>query len=270
MSEDPSDGAALFRREGDRFVPSALTQGPWDPDALHGGAVAALAAHGIESLPAPAPMRLCRLSVDLLRAVPMAPLEVETEVLRTGKRLQLSELRIAHQGKPVVRAAGLSIRTERVPGLAEHEVDGPPARTTPDALSPLALDGDLDRKLPGYLRALDFRSEGLRMRGAWSAAIWCRLRVPVVDGAPLTPMVRLAATADFASGLGNPIDLEHYVAINPDLTIQIERPPTSDWIGVEAETHVRADGMGNSQGSVFDLAGRVARVEASLFIDRRP
>ena len=65
------------------------------------------------------------------------------------------------------------------------------------------------------------------------------------------------------------MDFAHYVAINPDLTLQIERPPESDWIAVEGETHVARDGMGNSSGAVFDLGGRVARVQASLFIDRR-
>jgi len=35
---------ALFEVEGDGFLPTELSQGPWDPDALHGGAPAALMA----------------------------------------------------------------------------------------------------------------------------------------------------------------------------------------------------------------------------------
>ena len=260
-SAEPS---ALYRIEGSQVLPSEWTQGPWDPGAQHGGAVAALAVRGLEAMPTPAPMRLARLSLDLLRGVPMAPLEIEEEVLRTGKRLQLAELRIRHEGRVVVRAKGLFMRRARIEGIGEPE---PPARatTSPEDGSP----PDESVRLPGYLRALEFRSQGRRLRGAWSSFAWCRLRVPVVVGEVPSPCVRLAAAADFASGIGNPLDLERYVAINPDLVLQVEREPHSEWIGVEGETHVCGDGMGNSSGAVYDLEGRVARVQASLFIDRR-
>jgi hypothetical protein len=77
------------------------------------------------------------------------------------------------------------------------------------------------------------------------------------------------ACPDFASGIANPIDLERYVAINPDLTIAVEREPRSEWIGIGGETRMCGDGMGHSLGAVFDLEGRVARVQASLFVDER-
>ena len=37
---------ALFVADHDRFVPTELARGPWDPNALHGGPVAALVAGG--------------------------------------------------------------------------------------------------------------------------------------------------------------------------------------------------------------------------------
>jgi hypothetical protein len=264
MNEIPEDSEALYRAEGGLLVPTELTQGPWDPTAQHGGAVAALVVRCLEAVPQPTPMRLARVTLDLLRGIPIAPLTAETDVVRQGKRLQLVDVRLLHEGTPVVRGSGLFIRRDRVDGV--EATVAPRASTLPDD----GVPPDAGRVLPGYIRALDFRSQGVRERGAWSAAVWCRLRVAVVEGETPSPCVRLAAAADFTSGIANPLDLEHYVAINPDLTLHVEREPSSEWLGVEGETQVCSEGMGQSMGSVFDLEGRVARVQASLFIDRRP
>ena len=39
---------ALFVPEGSTLVPTAAARGPWSPDALHGGPVAALVARCVE------------------------------------------------------------------------------------------------------------------------------------------------------------------------------------------------------------------------------
>ena len=56
--------------EGDRFVPSDFARGPWSPDALHGGPVAALIGRAVEACPSDEPMHVARLTVELLRPVP--------------------------------------------------------------------------------------------------------------------------------------------------------------------------------------------------------
>ena len=263
MSKTSSEPEALYHLDGAHAVPTEWTQGPWDPNAQHGGAVAALVTRFLEAEPRPASMRLARLTMDLFRGVPVAPLLVETRIVRQGRRLQLVDALVQHEGQSVARASGLFIRREEVPGVSAS--DSTIAATLPEqGVSPASA-----ASLPGYIRALEFRSQGTRERGAWSSAIWCRLRVPVVAGEVASPCVRLAAGADFASGLASDLDLERYVAINPDLSVAIEREPRSTWVGVEGETHVCADGMGHSHGSIFDLEGRVAQVQASLFIDAR-
>ena len=43
------DRPPLFVRDGEWFVPSVRTAGPWSPDAMHGGPPAALLAWAVES-----------------------------------------------------------------------------------------------------------------------------------------------------------------------------------------------------------------------------
>jgi hypothetical protein len=64
---------AIFRREGDPFVPSGHTRGPWDPGAQHGGAPAALLADAVDRLAQAAGMAVARLTFEFLGHRPQHP-----------------------------------------------------------------------------------------------------------------------------------------------------------------------------------------------------
>src|SRR5947209_15126337 len=101
---------AIYKAEGATIHTSAFAGGPWDPKLQHGAAPASLICWAVEQLPSPTPMRVARLTVDLMRPVPVSPLTLQTEVLREGKKIQLVAVRLAADGNDVVRATGLRIR----------------------------------------------------------------------------------------------------------------------------------------------------------------
>ena len=81
---------ALYRREGDAFVGSNCTQSSWSPGAQAGGAVLALLGHVLEDVPTLTPMSLSRMTVDLVRPVPIGePLWIDHLVIREGKIIQV-------------------------------------------------------------------------------------------------------------------------------------------------------------------------------------
>jgi len=82
---------AVFHRDGERFVPTELARGPWDPNAQHGGPCAALLAGLLEQHDAGPPARVVRMTIELLRPVPMEPIELRARTLRPGKKVQLVE-----------------------------------------------------------------------------------------------------------------------------------------------------------------------------------
>ena len=86
---------AIFRVDGNDVVTSPYAAGPWDPSMQHGSPPAALVVWAAERIPTPVPMRVARVTVDLMRPVPVAPLTIESEVVREGIRLlqQRDELR---------------------------------------------------------------------------------------------------------------------------------------------------------------------------------
>jgi hypothetical protein len=104
---------AIFRREGDLLVPSLFAQGPWNPEHLHGGPICGVLARAIEACESPVPMRVARISVEMTRAVPMAPFAVRAVVSRAGKRIQQIDAEIEADGMTLVRASALRVRIGR-------------------------------------------------------------------------------------------------------------------------------------------------------------
>jgi hypothetical protein len=88
----PSVAAAFYEPDGDRYVATELTRGPWDPSAQHAGPPAALLGREIERLGAGRiggegpPAQVGRITYEVLRSVPIAPLRVEAQVVRPGRR----------------------------------------------------------------------------------------------------------------------------------------------------------------------------------------
>src|SRR5258708_16824648 len=111
---------AIYRVDGADVETSAAAGGPWDPRLQHGAAPSSLICWAIERLPAPVPMGVARLTVERLRPVPVAPMTLETEVLREGRKIQLIAARLLANGNEVVRATALRVRREEraLPGSA--------------------------------------------------------------------------------------------------------------------------------------------------------
>jgi len=56
----------------------------------HGGGPSALFCWAVAQEQTPEPLRIARLTVDLLRPVPVAPMVLESETVRTGRKIRVS------------------------------------------------------------------------------------------------------------------------------------------------------------------------------------
>src|ERR1700737_771352 len=100
---------AIYRVDGNRVVTSPDAAGPWDISMQHGSAPAALVVWAAEAIPTPQPMQIARVTIDLMRPVPVAPLTLETEVLREGRKIQLCAVRLRAGEAIVVGATVLKL-----------------------------------------------------------------------------------------------------------------------------------------------------------------
>ena len=86
--------------------------------------------------------------------------------------------------------------------------------------------------------------------------MWLRDRRALVAGEAFTPFVRAALCADFASPFANsgPDGLDY---INADLTLHLGRLPVGEWIGLETNDRVAADGVSVAECRYFDRTGPI-------------
>jgi len=267
--DQPQGG--LFIRDGHRFVPQPIAAGPWDPGALHGGPPASLVGRLIlDHEPGDASWFLARLSVELVRPVPMAPLEVAITVRRPGRRVQLLDAVVtAPDGTEVLWARGLRL-VQQDNGLDESQVPQPQREPTPPPGSYPIWTSELALPWPAFSGAYEMRIvHGTPFSEPGPAAVWSRLLLPLIDGEPIHPLDRVITLADFPNGFGNAVPFEQYVYINPDLTVSLHRLPAGEWVLLDAHMYARSTGHGSSVGVLVDELGPIGTASQSLLITAR-
>jgi hypothetical protein len=281
---------SVFLAEGEHFAPTEHARGPWDPQTLHGGAAAALMTAAFERVEPGAQLLIARLGFELLKPIPFVPLSVSTQIVRNGRRVQelAGEMRAGEE--VVCRASALRVQPipAGLPGVAAVPGDGTRAttRTGPSGAIESHV-ASLDEAMPDpgagtpHRFALDdsdrlsFAASAMEMRwlsepGALGPGrVWMRLRHPIVPGESLTPLARLAATADFGNGISAELPFEAFVFINADLTVHLHRQPLGEWIGTDARTLLHTGGTGLAESILHDVHGPVGRALQTLVVQPR-
>jgi hypothetical protein len=257
---------AFYERDGDRFVATELTRGPWDPGAQHAGPPAALLGHALEGLPDAERFQIGRISFDILRAVPIGPVQVAARVLRPGRRVQLIEAELGDGTETLMRATAWRIRTEPVEipaeALAASPPPPPPERGSEVSFFPTGQEH-------GYHSAMEVRfiSGGFIEPGP--AVVWLRMRQPLIAGEETSPLQRLLVVADVGNGVSASLDYRRHLFINVDLTVHLERMPAGEWVCVDAVTLPAPNGLGTAESVLSDGEGRVGRALQTLLIAER-
>jgi hypothetical protein len=256
---------SIYRVEGAVAHTSALAGGPWDPKLQHGAAPSSLVCWAVERLPSPVPMRVVRLTVDLMRPVPVAPLTIESAVLREGRKIQLVSVRLLAGGTEVVRATALRVRrlAQALPSTAFYpplDMRGPEVGRDPAT----AGMGETP-----FLSGISMRVARGSFRLPGPAAVWYRAERPIVEGAALSPLMRAAIAADFCNGTSSVLDFKEWTFINADLTLSLAREPVGDWILLDAETWAGPDSIGLAAARLADRCGYFGRAVQSVLFEKR-
>jgi hypothetical protein len=254
--------------EGGAWLPTDAARGPWSPDALHGGPVAALLAGAAEEAGGTdVAWQPARLTVELLRPVPVEPLGVSATVVRPGRKVQMVDAALR-------TADGTTVATARLLQIREAPTDVEP--TTRDVAPPPGPDTVGESPTFALAPGEAFHSHGVEHRfvaGAFMepgpATDWIRLRVPVVPDEAPSPLQRTAAAADFGNGISRVSDFETLLFINPDLTIHLHRAPVGEWVCLDAVTWMEDRGLALAESRLYDQHGPIGRALQSLLIDRR-
>lgn len=255
---------AIYRVDGNSVVTSSDAAGPWDRRMQHGSAPSALVTWAAERLPTPVPMNVARVTIDLMRPVPVAPLTIETEVLREGRKIQLCEVKLLADGVQVVGATVLKVK--RQPQQLPDDVRELPV-TLPSPEDSLVEDGH--GATSPFAGMVSMRAARGRFGQAGAGAIWFRFDHPLVEGEAVSQAMRAVVAADFSNGTASTLDFRTWTYINADLSVSLARQPVGDWILLDGESWIGPDGAGLAMSRLADRQGYFGRAVQSLVIEKR-
>jgi Thioesterase-like superfamily len=251
---------AFYEERDGAFVPSELTRGPWDRHAQHAGPPSALLGRAIERLEPRAGMRVGRVTLEILRPVPLRPLSPSVRIVRPGRSVELLEATLSGPDEEVMRA-----RAWRVEASSVRLDDADPVPPGPGS-------GAAGEFFPtgepiGYHTAMEYRFLEGGFTEPGPARVWMRPRVPLVAGEEISPLQRVLVAADSGNGVSAALDWRRFIFINTDLTVHLLREPAGEWVCLDAVT--RVDGLGMSDTALYDERGRIGRAVQTLLVRPR-
>jgi len=260
------------------YHPRRWAGSPWSASMQHGGPVIGLFARETERVADDLDMRLARLTVDLFKAVPLAPLVAETRVIRQGRRVAALEsiLHPRDDGSPVCRASSLLLRATPSSGPVWESPEAPPPPF--DASRPATHPGSGATTLPpGFHERVEIRP-GLDEAGPF---VWMTTSLDLVADEPISPLQRAAMLTDMTLGIqmrmarerarvapGDPRSTLGSLMINTDTTIYLERPVVGGHLAMRPTLLAQRNGIGTAEVILYDADGRVGRSLQSALTQR--
>jgi hypothetical protein len=246
-----------------RFWATTASAGPWSPDSQHGGPPSALAARELERHEPDENMRLARVAVDILRPVPVGELTARTRTLRPGKRVALLETVLESGGQDVLHARGWRIVRFPDAPVVPKNVARP---SLPAAGRQASFPGG---HVEGYLSHVEWRFEGGNFDELGPCRAWGRPMIPLLPGEGIAPMSLTLLLADTGSGISMALDPRHFIFINVDLTVVLQRDPVGEWLRLDAETSMGGTGTGLAETQLSDASGAVGAAIQTLLVSPR-
>jgi hypothetical protein len=246
----------FFITDGKNYVPTRLARGPWGP-SISGNYVGGLLGRTVEQEVDDADLQPARLTVDLLRPVALAPLQMRSSVMRDGRRLRLVDAVMTQDDVIVARASALFLRRSEhstVDTVWTSPVDMPAIPA-----DPVMLADDVPMVFHSYGRDQVTGSPGVGIK-EWQHLgqkfAWMRETKFLVDDEPLSPFTRAVMAGDVTSSLTH-WGTEGLQFINADYTITLSRLPEGVYIGLASVTHYSHAGVATGVATLFDETGPI-------------
>jgi len=260
------DAAYFTTRDGRWFAPTDHARGPWDAESCHAGPPTALMVRAMEQFVPD--QRLTRMTVELMRPIPMRGFRVQAEVRHPGRSVTFTEAEIFDDDRFYARAYGMHLRRLERFEVSTADVDRPDFAESVAGVFPIRT---AMHDLPGFTATMEVRYDpsGSPGRGGPTTS-WMRAKVSILDGEEASPFQRICPLADCGNGLSYNEYLDRVLFLNTDLTVSLHRDPVGDWFGSRSISHWEPTGIGLADAELFDVDGPVGRATQNLILNPAP
>ncbi len=248
------------------LIPTDHCRGPWEAESCHAGPPAAMVARAMEHAMDKAGLsqRLVRITINLVRPVPMAGFRVHAQITRAGRSVTtLQASLVDSRGKERITATGLGMR-----GPLEQQLPrGPrePIAVLKDAKPgnfPISWAG---HDLPSFVGSVATIYPPGETPNPGPTTAWMRA-IPFLENEVATPFQRICPLADSGNAFSRNAEPSEMVFVNPDLTLMLHREPQGDWLGSQSVSRWESDGIGLADALLFDEIGPVGRALQTLLL----
>ncbi|BBY67517.1 thioesterase family protein [Mycolicibacterium helvum] len=247
------------------FESTKFTASNWDSSIQHGSPPLALMTKLIEEHAAGSGQRIGRVVLDILGAIPVAPVRVRSWIQRPGARISLHQAEMTAQRpdgtwRAVAALSAWLLTSSDTAAIASD-------RYAPIVEGPPRAEAHGWQGAPGYLESISWRGQSDTDDGA--AVAWMRPLFSLVDDDPLTDVQRLAMVVDSANGVGAALDPTSYMFMNTDTAVHLHRVPRGSDFGVRARGSIGPDGIGVTTAELFDRDGFIGTSAQTLLVQPR-
>ncbi len=256
---------SLFHAEDGTLTPTELVRGPWNHDLQHGGAVSGALGFAVteecRKADDSATFLMARLTVEILRPVPVQPLTYRAETVRHGRRSRVITAELSHGDTLVARASSQWVQLQDLSedGTARLVSDSRPDAAIPRRPAERTDPGDaaIGYPRPGFncdvfeLRCLEGSTED-----PGPGTIWVRMLPKLVADVVDHPVFPLATLADLGNAVGWDWSPEGHPMVNPDVTLQLFRYPVGQWVCLQSASRVTGAGVGLMETRLWDGEGQ--------------
>lgn len=244
------------------FVGNDPARGPWSADHCHAGPVTGLVARAAEREIGPQKM-LTRLTLDILRPLPLAGLVVAVQPTRNTRTLATTSVTVHDlAGTLCVQASSMHLVRKDLGNVPTAPVE--PLDLAAAEPGDFTIGAGLHDR-PYFGQFLDVAYPPGFGFGPGPKTMW--MRTPrLLEGEDPSPVQSICALADCGNGISWNARPSEMGFMNTDLTLNIHREPQSDWLASDSVSHWHGTGIGMSQSVLHDTHGPIATALQTLVL----
>ncbi|MBM9460817.1 thioesterase family protein [Nocardioides sp. zg-536] len=252
--------AYWHRTAAHTFTPTEHVGGAWDLRTQHIAPALGVLAHEVErdrDRRRGADLVISRLSYDILGTVPLAAIDVEVEVLRPGRTIELVQATARSEGRAVVVLRAWLTEpydTAALAGTAVEPIPGP-EQTPPWDMAGLWRGG--------FIASIEARRTE---HAPGRASAWFRTPHALVADEEVSRFAATAGMIDVSNGTAVRADPAKVAFPNLDVTAHFHRHPVGEWVGLDVTVTFGATGMGLTSAVLHDEQGPVGIVAQTLTV----
>lgn len=256
------------------FTPTSATLSVWSPDIQHGGPPAGLLMRALLRTASDTSQHFTRVTTEILGPIGLGLNRVRARILRPGKQITLlgADLEVQQRDgsfRLTAQSIGWRMRTADTATVARSPHPALPAPETLPITTGISVDTGpgVDWGTVGFIGTTE--TAATDGRHGETPAVWIRPAIPLVEGETMSNLESVFTVLDVANGLGSTLRPDRWTWMNTDTTIHLVAPPTSPWLGIDADLVTGRHGFGATFADLYDVSGYLGRSAQTVLLEAR-